>query len=53
MFAMGLLCGFVYWKWRQLWPLILAHSLQIFLRAARDLTPGYAIFVIVIAIELL
>jgi uncharacterized protein len=28
MFAMGLLYGFVYWRWRQLWPLILAHSLQ-------------------------
>ena len=28
MFAMGLLYGFVYWRWRQLWPLVLAHSLQ-------------------------
>ena len=28
MFAEGLLHGFFYWKWRQLWPLILAHSLQ-------------------------
>jgi len=30
MFAMGLLYGFVYWKRRQLWPLIVAHSLQMF-----------------------
>jgi membrane protease YdiL (CAAX protease family) len=30
MFAMGLLYGFVYWRWRQLWPLIVAHSLQMF-----------------------
>ena len=30
MFAMGLLYGCVYWRWRQLWPLILAHSLQMF-----------------------
>jgi len=30
MFAMGLLYGFVYWRWRQLWPLIIAHSLQMF-----------------------
>jgi hypothetical protein len=30
MFAMGLLYGFVYWRWRQLWPLVLAHSLQMF-----------------------
>ena len=28
MFAEGLLHGFVYWKWRQLWPLIVAHALQ-------------------------
>jgi uncharacterized protein len=28
MFTMGLLYGFVYWKWRQLWPLIVAHALQ-------------------------
>jgi membrane protease YdiL (CAAX protease family) len=28
MFAMGLLYGFVYWRWRQLWPLIIAHALQ-------------------------
>jgi membrane protease YdiL (CAAX protease family) len=41
MFAMGLLYGFVYWKWRQLWPLILAHSLQMlyaFLRRAGETT---------------
>lgn len=30
MFAMGLLYGFVYWRWRQLWPLVVAHSLQMF-----------------------
>lgn len=28
MFAMGLLYGFFYWRWRQLWPLIVAHALQ-------------------------
>jgi membrane protease YdiL (CAAX protease family) len=28
MLAMGLLYGFVYWRWRQMWPLIIAHSLQ-------------------------
>ena len=28
MFAEGLLHGFVYWRWRQLWPVILAHGLQ-------------------------
>jgi membrane protease YdiL (CAAX protease family) len=26
-FAFGLIFGFVYWRWRQLWPLIVAHSL--------------------------
>ncbi len=31
MFAMGLLYGFVYWRGRQLWPLIVAHSLQMYL----------------------
>jgi membrane protease YdiL (CAAX protease family) len=28
MFVQGLLYGFVYWRWRQLWPLIIAHALQ-------------------------
>jgi membrane protease YdiL (CAAX protease family) len=28
MFASGLLFGFFYWRWRQLWPLIVAHALQ-------------------------
>jgi len=28
MFVEGLLHGFFYWRWRQLWPLILAHALQ-------------------------
>jgi len=28
MFAEGLLHGFFYWRWRQLWPLIIAHALQ-------------------------
>ena len=27
LFGMGLIFGLVYWKWRQLWPLIIAHSL--------------------------
>jgi membrane protease YdiL (CAAX protease family) len=30
MFASGLLYGFVYWRWRQLWPLVVAHGLQMF-----------------------
>jgi membrane protease YdiL (CAAX protease family) len=25
---MGVLYGLVYWRWRQLWPLVVAHSLQ-------------------------
>ena len=28
MVVMGLLYGFVYWHYRQLWALILGHSLQ-------------------------
>jgi membrane protease YdiL (CAAX protease family) len=28
MFVQGLLYGFLYWRWRQLWPLIIAHALQ-------------------------
>lgn len=27
LFGMGVIFGLVYWKWRQLWPLIVAHSL--------------------------
>ena len=27
LFAFGLIFGFAYWRWRQLWPLIVAHSL--------------------------
>ena len=27
-FAMGAIFAFVYWRWRQLWPLIVAHSLS-------------------------
>ena len=27
LFVMGLIFGLVYWRWRQLWPLIIAHSL--------------------------
>jgi membrane protease YdiL (CAAX protease family) len=26
-FPMGLIWGFVYWKWRRLWPLYIAHVL--------------------------
>lgn len=26
-FPIGLIFGFVYWKWRQLWPLVVAHVL--------------------------
>jgi membrane protease YdiL (CAAX protease family) len=26
-FPIGLIFGFVYWRWRQLWPLIIAHAL--------------------------
>lgn len=28
LFANGLLFGFFYWRWRQLWPLVVAHALQ-------------------------
>jgi membrane protease YdiL (CAAX protease family) len=31
MLVMGLAYGFVYWRWRQLWPLIVAHALNDFL----------------------
>jgi membrane protease YdiL (CAAX protease family) len=27
-FAAGLVSGFAYWRWRQLWPLVLAHTLR-------------------------
>jgi membrane protease YdiL (CAAX protease family) len=27
-FATGLIFGYTYWCWRQLWPLILAHTLR-------------------------
>ena len=30
-FVMGVIFGLVYWKWRQLWPLIVAHSLMDFI----------------------
>lgn len=30
-FAGGILYGLVYWRWRQLWPLVLAHALNDFL----------------------
>jgi membrane protease YdiL (CAAX protease family) len=26
-FPLGLIFGFVYWKWRRLWPLFIAHVL--------------------------
>jgi len=29
-FAVGLILGLAYWKWRQLWPLVLCHSLRDF-----------------------
>lgn len=28
-FAMGLIFGLAYWRWRQLWPLVIAHALTI------------------------
>ena len=28
---MGVIYGLVYWGWRQLWPLVLAHSIQMLL----------------------
>jgi membrane protease YdiL (CAAX protease family) len=31
-FAIGMILGFAYWKWRQLWPLIVCHSLRDFIR---------------------
>jgi len=30
-FAGGILFGLVYWRWRQLWPLVVAHSLDDFI----------------------
>jgi uncharacterized protein len=27
-FVMGVVFGFTYWRWRQLWPLVFAHSLM-------------------------
>jgi membrane protease YdiL (CAAX protease family) len=27
-FATGLIFAFAYWRWRQLWPLVLAHILR-------------------------
>jgi membrane protease YdiL (CAAX protease family) len=30
-FAIGMILGFAYWKWRQLWPLIVCHSLRDFI----------------------
>jgi membrane protease YdiL (CAAX protease family) len=26
-FALGAIFGFVYWRWRQLWPLVIAHTM--------------------------
>jgi membrane protease YdiL (CAAX protease family) len=26
-FALGMMFGFTYWRWRQLWPLVVAHVL--------------------------
>ncbi len=26
-FPVGLIFGFVYWRWRQLWPLFVAHAI--------------------------
>ena len=26
-FAIGVIFGLVYWKWRRLWPLFIAHAL--------------------------
>jgi membrane protease YdiL (CAAX protease family) len=31
MFVMGILYGLLYWRWRQLWPLVIAHTLDDFL----------------------
>lgn len=31
MFAMGMIYGLVYWRWRQLWPLVVAHAFDDFL----------------------
>jgi membrane protease YdiL (CAAX protease family) len=28
-FSMGLIFGLAYWRWRQLWPLVIAHALTI------------------------
>ncbi len=31
MFASGMVFALVYWRWRQLWPLVVAHALQDFI----------------------
>jgi len=40
MFGMGLLFGFVYWRWRQLWPLVVAHALQMLYSLLRQALAG-------------
>jgi membrane protease YdiL (CAAX protease family) len=39
---MGVIYGLVYWRWRQLWPLVVAHSLQMLfaLLGMRYVTPA-------------
>jgi hypothetical protein len=39
---MGVIYGLVYWRWRQLWPLVVAHSLQMLfaLPGMRYVTPA-------------
>ena len=38
MFTQGLLYGLFYWRWRQLWPLVIAHALQMLYSLLRTMT---------------
>jgi len=38
MFTQGLLYGLFYWRWRQLWPLVVAHALQMLYSLLRTMT---------------
>jgi len=38
MFTQGLLYGLLYWRWRQLWPLVVAHALQMLYSLLRTMT---------------
>jgi membrane protease YdiL (CAAX protease family) len=39
LFGVGLVFGLVYWRWRTLWPVLLAHSLTDFFLLLRLVAP--------------